>query len=338
MNTLTTLNLLAPMTNSTKLTILLVVLIVFVVLQAVLGIIFIIALRKRRPVVKVIMAPQAKSEDAEGGTGTSNGGVNNTYTSAANTTLPPVGATGTKEENVTPPAKGVDAVVPTKNAEEPVATKPVASEPVTAKSEKAEQDAEIYTVESKDNSKKEQVRLDRSFSADLCQLSNEAKEWYSNLKNELLSYDKVKDRTDWKSETFSIGRTVVARLIVRGKTLCLLLAVEPAGYTGTKYSVENASSIPNMEDTPTLYSIKSALRLRYAKDMIAGFMSEVPTAKNGLYEEKDFYVPYAGDVSLLRRGLIKRVVIDSAQSSKSGESAAQSGNDSGKNTKVGGKK
>ena len=326
MDTLSTLNLLA-LTNSTKLTILLVVLIVFVVLQAVLGIVFIIALRKRRPVVKVIMAPQAKSEESDGTPAASNSGVSSAApVSAPHTTLPPVGATGTKEENVTPPAKGVDAVVPTKIAEEPVAAKqPAAEEP----------DTEVYTVESKDNSKaQERVRLDRSFSADLCQLSNEAKEWYSNLKNELLSYDKVKERTDWKSETFSIGRTVVARLIVRGKTLCLLLAVEPAGYTGTKYSVENASSIPNMADTPTLYSIKSALRLRYAKDMIASFMNEVPTAKNGLYEDKDFYVPYSGDVSLMRRGLIKRVVIDPAQSPKSGETSGQSGSESGKNTKV----
>ena len=323
MDTQTTLNLLA-MNNKTSLTVLLVVLIVFVVLQAVLGIVFIIALRKRRPVVKVIMAPQTKSEESEGATEATNAAVSKPAPAATvNPTLPPVGETGTKEEKpATQPAERVVAVAPSSTVAEPVADQPAMEEP------------DIDTVDSKDSSKgQERVRLDRSFMADLCQLSNEAKEWYSNLKNELLSYDKVKDRTDWKCETFSVGRTVVARLIVRSKTLCLLLAVEPAGYTGTKYAVENASGIPNMADTPTLYSIKSALRLRYAKDMIAGFMNEVPTAKNGLYEEKDFYVPYAGDVSLMRRGLIKREVVDSAQSAKTGDSGTQAGGDS-KNSKA----
>lgn len=46
-----------PVNNQTTLVILMTVLIAFVVLLTALGIVFIIALRKRRPVVKVLMAP-----------------------------------------------------------------------------------------------------------------------------------------------------------------------------------------------------------------------------------------------------------------------------------------
>lgn len=318
------------MDNKTVLIVLMSLLIAFIVLLTVLGIVFIIALRKRRPVVKVVMAPPTKSEGSDGGTEVASTEGNKTAPEgAAKTNLPPVGATEPKEKAIpTPNAKGGETVAPAKNS---AATAPVAktAEPVTPPPAKEEQVAEMDAGDSKESSKsQDNIRLDRSFSADLSQLGNEAKEWYSDLKNDLLSYDKVKERTDWKSETFSIGRTVVARIIVRAKTLCLMLAVEPAGYTGTKYSVENASKMADMEDTPTLYSIKSGLRLRYAKEMIAGFMNEIPTAKNANYEVKDFYVPYAGDVSLLRRGLIKRVT------GKADDANTTAAADYGKNSKV----
>lgn len=316
--------------NTVGLYILLSVLIAFIVLQTVLSIVFIIALRKRRPVVKVIMAPQ-KSDETNGEAQPPVAGENNAMPAAkANTTLPPVGAAEPKTEStVAPLASEVETVSATPKVEEISSTPPKAVEPVAAPPKIEQINPDVYAVESDKgstatNKSQEIVRLDRSFTADLSQLSNESKEWYSVLKNELLSYDKVKVRMDWKSEAFSIGRSVVARLVVRSKQLCLLLAVEPAGYAGTKYSVENASNVAEASDTPTLYAIKSGLRLRYAKDMIAGFMGEVPTAKNALYEVKDFYVPYAGDVSLMRRGLIKRVTSEATRTNKADDTNTSS--------------
>ena len=48
--------------NQTVLLILMGVLIVFLVLMTVLGIVFIVALRKRAPVIKVLMSPPAPSK------------------------------------------------------------------------------------------------------------------------------------------------------------------------------------------------------------------------------------------------------------------------------------
>ena len=59
------LNALFSVNNQSALLTLLGVLIAFVVLLTILGIIFIIALRKRRPIVKVIMAPEAKKHEEE---------------------------------------------------------------------------------------------------------------------------------------------------------------------------------------------------------------------------------------------------------------------------------
>ena len=275
-------NQLLALTNQQILLTLMIVLIVFVVMLMALAIVFIIALRKRRPVVKVVMAPTMPQETAA-----------------------PV------QENVSETASE-DAAEPAESVvEEPAVAEVLAPvEQLEQEGEEEDEDEEspAYVIEGQ-----ERVRYNRSFSAKICQLSKEAKEWYSSIKNELLSYEKVKDRISWKRETFRIGRMSVARLVVRGKTLCLLFAVEPISYNGTKYVVEDVSNIANTADTPTLYRIKSARRMKYAKEMIAGMMKELKSYKDPRYEAKDFFVPYEGDMALIERGLIKRVVTNSTR-------------------------
>ena len=273
-------NLLLPLDNKMALMILLIVLIVFVALLAVLGIVFIVALRRRRPVVKVVMAPIAQRAVAE------------------------------EAEAEEEPEEEEEIPVVTEEGTPVEAPVPIMEEPGVVEEEDEEEGATFVTEGS------ERVRYDRSFTAKVCQLSNEVKEWYSELKNELLSYEKIKDRMSWKRETFRMGRVTLARLVVRGKTLCLLTAVEPVSYSGTKYSVEDVSNMANTADTPTLYRIKSARRLKYAKEMIAGMMKEIHTYKKALFEPQDYFIPYDGDMSLIQRGLVKRVVSGSTRTFK----------------------
>ena len=265
--------LLDQLSNKTLLLILMIVLLVFIVLLTVLGVIFITALRKRRPVVKVVMAPMTESNQIG---------------------VPSVATDSVATDNVVD-AEEVSAPVEENEPEE----------------DDEEDESPLVVTEGH-----ESVRYNRSFVAKLCQLDNETKEWYSSLKNDLLSYEKVKERVSWRRETYRVGRIPVARIAVRGKTLCLFLAVEPLGYNGTKYSVEDVSNVANTVDTPTMYRIKSARRLKYAKEMIAGMMKEFKSYKKPIYEAQDFFVPYEGDVSLMQRGLVKRVVSGTTRSFK----------------------
>lgn len=262
------------LSNDTILLLLLIVLFALVVLLTVLGIVFIVALRKRRPVVKVVMAPTVNQPE-------------------------PVPAF----VPAAPVAEQLAIEVP-----QPVEEAPVEETANVVPDEEEDDEAPTYVTEGQ-----ESVRYNRSFAAKLCQLDNETKDWYSALKNELLSYDKIRDRTSWKRESFRFGRMTVARILVRGKTLCLLLAVEPVGYEGTKYKVEDVSNVANTVDTPTLYRIKSARRLKYAKEMIADIMKEIKAFKNTAYIAHDFFVPYEGDMALMQKGLVKRVVSTSTR-------------------------
>ncbi len=159
------------------------------------------------------------------------------------------------------------------------------------------------------------VRYERSFTAKLIQNKDEVKEWYSEIKNELLSYHKVRDRMSWKRETYRKGRKTVARFVVRGKTLCLMLAVDPKKYEGSRFTVEDVSGVGSTADTPCLYRIKSSRRAKYAKELIADAMAEIGAVKKPR-EAVDYYLPYDGTVGLMERGLVKRVVSTSSRTFK----------------------
>lgn len=151
------------------------------------------------------------------------------------------------------------------------------------------------------------VQYNMSFTARLIQAGNECKYWYGDLKNELLCYSKTKARMSWKRETFKAGQSVVAKLSFRGKTLCLYLPLNAADFVDSKYQLEDVSDNLSYADTPAMYRLKSARRVKYAIELI-----EMIAQKLGLerieHTKEDFYLPYEGIVELINKGLVKRTV------------------------------
>lgn len=146
------------------------------------------------------------------------------------------------------------------------------------------------------------VMYNRSFKAKVIQSSDDVKRYYSELKNELLSYKGMKARLSWDKESFNIGRKYYARMSIKGKTLMLYLALDPNEYLDTKYLVEDSSEVAKYEDVPTLYRIKGERRLKYAKELIAIMMQEV--VKNEI-EPVDYCYPYEETDALIEQKLIK---------------------------------
>lgn len=151
------------------------------------------------------------------------------------------------------------------------------------------------------------IRFNKSFTAKLIQIDEVSNSWYTQLKNELLSYKKVKDRMSWKRESYRFGRICVARFVIRGKTLCIQLPLDPTQYEDTKYKVEDISHIASSADTPCLYRIKNERRLNYAKDLIAQVMENMG-AERVEREWVDYYQPYDTTLNLIERQLVKKIV------------------------------
>ena len=155
------------------------------------------------------------------------------------------------------------------------------------------------------------VFYNKSFKAKLIQSGDKVKSWYAALKNELLSYKKVKARMSWKRESFRFGRKIIARFGYRGNTLCIYLPLEPADYQGTKYKVE-ASDYAAYADTPCMYRIKNERRVRYAAELIAVLMGSRGIERIERMAE-DYYLPYEDAETLIKEGLIKVVNVPPRQ-------------------------
>lgn len=158
------------------------------------------------------------------------------------------------------------------------------------------------------------IKYNKSFTAKLIQSSDINKEYYSQLKNELLSYGGIKARTSWKYETFYAGRQTFARLSVRGKKLCLFLSLDPKNYVDTKYVIDDKSDVLAYEKTPLLYRIKNDRRLKYSKELIATAMQG--REKTEEFKEVNYSVrlPYEEIEPLIERKLVKVLTEEDAQS------------------------
>ena len=152
------------------------------------------------------------------------------------------------------------------------------------------------------------VRYNKSFTAKLIQSDDKVKSWYAALKNELLSYKKVKARMSWKRENYHFGRKNIVCFSFRGKTLCVYFALNPNEFEESKYKVE-ASDYAVYADTPCMYRIKNERRVRYAKDLITMVMKIADAERNDGYVSEDYNLPYEDTEALIEKRLIKVVNI-----------------------------
>lgn len=213
-----------------------------------------------------------------------------------------------KKKKVEPAAVEPVKEEPIKKSEE---VKPVATEKKVEAAPQAVKPKEVKAANEtvrKDNGKVlVKVRFNRSYTAKIIQGDEKLKEYYNELKNELLRY-KVKNRISWHYETFKTGRKLLARLAVRGKTLGLYLALDPKEYEDSEYKINDVSKVAKNADVPLLYKIKNDRRCRYAKELIAEVMEE-SGLEAGKHPGEDYasQYPYEETEPLIKRGLVKLI-------------------------------
>ncbi len=150
------------------------------------------------------------------------------------------------------------------------------------------------------------ISYNRSFTARIIQSNDALKTDYSELKNYLLSYGGVVDKSSWKREAYLSGKVCVASIMIRGKTLCLCLATDPEKFKKTKYKVENLALRNKNNKTPCLYRVNGTRKMQYAKEMIDQVFAEFGLSKTER-TPVDYRVPYVSTNNLISRNLIRVV-------------------------------
>ena len=115
------------------------------------------------------------------------------------------------------------------------------------------------------------TRYRYGFTARVGEAEDEVREYYSAIKNKLLSYKGVKSRVSWGGEAFNRGRVPVAKLNVKAKTIYLYLAMDPAFVAALedgKYRIDDLSAKKKYESVPVLFKIKGPRKFKYALELI----------------------------------------------------------------------
>ncbi len=108
------------------------------------------------------------------------------------------------------------------------------------------------------------VRYTFSFEARLRNSSEEVKQRYLELVNDIAQY-KVKMQYSYNQIRVYRAHTTLALIIFSGKHLCVAYALNPADYADTKYRGIDKSSKKRFAKTPMLLKITSPRKLQYAK-------------------------------------------------------------------------
>lgn len=163
------------------------------------------------------------------------------------------------------------------------------------------------------------MRIDRSFTAKLKQSDDEVKDRYGMIKNALLSYKKIKSTVSWNADRFNCGRATIAKMNIRGKTLCVYFALDPKdpAFKQTIYNQKDMSDQKAYAQTPFMMKIKSDLAAKRAVRLVETLAEQKGVAKKKDFEEVDYKKTYryAGDrqlelTGLLRKSMGKRAVFD----------------------------
>lgn len=152
------------------------------------------------------------------------------------------------------------------------------------------------------------TRYRRSFQSRLIQSQGNVQDYYSILKNALLAHKGVKNRISWNYEAFNRGRTHVAKMNAKTKTLYLYLALDPEELKDTKYGIVDVSSKKKYASVPVLMKIKGDRKFKYALELIAKLCEEKFELPKMDVEEVDYRVPYQTTEELVQSGVVKKLV------------------------------
>lgn len=133
--------------------------------------------------------------------------------------------------------------------------------------------------------------LERTFENKLRQSDDDAKEYYSVIKNKMLSYDGVKSRVSKLADTFKCNGEVMCKITVSGKTLLVNLCLDCSKYDAKYFKFVDVGDMSKFADTPMRIKIKNKLTLKRCLEIIDLMFAEKNVLSSAI-ENVDYVSQY----------------------------------------------
>lgn len=145
----------------------------------------------------------------------------------------------------------------------------------------------------------------KSFVAKLISIDDELKGYYSDLKNYALSFVGTRYRTSWQYDSIYKTKILLARFVIKGKSLWIYVALSPEDVPeGMNFVTTKDKKYEGLE---VGLKIQGARTFKQAKNLLS-----LACTKAGLiYSEKtseNFIPDSMTDDELFERGLIKKII------------------------------
>ena len=134
------------------------------------------------------------------------------------------------------------------------------------------------------------------FVAKLLSLDKNIQQVFANVHNALLSYKKVSARTSLRCISYRLGRVLLAKMTVRGKTLKLHLALDVENFNQNVYFQRDLSSVKAYELVPFTVKLKSARGEKNALKLVEELMAKNNVVKNLKFEGVDILTILANEL------------------------------------------
>lgn len=115
-----------------------------------------------------------------------------------------------------------------------------------------------------------------SFEMRVEELADDAKAYYNQLKEYLLSFKKVKSRLSNRCDSFRVGRDLLCKMAIGGKTLKIYLAIDAdrEDIESKKLHFRNMSESKAYSEVPAMIPVKSELCVKKVCEVINIMMQE----------------------------------------------------------------
>lgn len=118
-------------------------------------------------------------------------------------------------------------------------------------------------------------------------IDKKTQEYYNVLNNEFISYRKINDRVSSKGVSYRLGRELVAKITVRGKTMKLHLALPIDGFDKKIFFQRDMSEVKAYSEVPFTVKVKSDRALKNALKLIAALAEAKSIEKKTRYNQVD---------------------------------------------------